>query len=175
MPRKPITEDESKLHQGEKRDLIINRLDEIASRNGGRLRPEDVVADAKDEQSPLHDQFTWDDKRAAHKRRLDEARTLIHSVDYVIRTERYVIECPVYVRDPACAPKEQGYIAVARVRNNEDAAREVLVEEFTRVAGFLRRARELAKALNLDHEVDRLLSGVLDLRATVREDRPRMQ
>jgi hypothetical protein len=54
---------------------IIETLRQLAE--GDKLNPATVVEAARDESSPLHDQFTWDDGAAAHEYRLIEARKLI--------------------------------------------------------------------------------------------------
>lgn len=49
----------------------------IANQHGGVLRPEDVVAFAKNPKCALHGAFTWDDGEAAHQYRLWQAREVI--------------------------------------------------------------------------------------------------
>lgn len=56
---------------------ILTELQRIAAENGGLLRAEDVVDAARDEASPLHASFTWDDNAAAHQYRIWQARRLI--------------------------------------------------------------------------------------------------
>lgn len=60
-----------------KRDLILAELRKIAKRHHGLLRVEHVIEEARDRGSPLHEQFTWDNKKAAHEYRLWQARELI--------------------------------------------------------------------------------------------------
>ncbi len=55
---------------------IVEALRSLESQ--GKLDPADVVEAARDETSPLHDRFTWDDGEAAHQFRLHEARNLIN-------------------------------------------------------------------------------------------------
>lgn len=55
---------------------IIEELRRIESKNG-ILRAEDVVKNAAVRTSPLHPEFEWDDTKAAHQHRLDQARALI--------------------------------------------------------------------------------------------------
>ncbi len=62
----------------------LKALKEIAKRDGGKLRPQAVVDAAKDEDSPLHNAFCWDDAEAARLYRLDQARRLIRSFKVVI-------------------------------------------------------------------------------------------
>jgi hypothetical protein len=58
---------------------------------------------------------------------------------------------------------------VPRLRTDADAAREAIVQEFTRVADLLRRARELAIALSVEDQVDVLLTDVVRLQRIVME------
>lgn len=60
-----------------KREIALPVLEEIRQRHNGLLRAEDVVSEAEDERSPIHDYFNWDDSEAAHQYRLWQARQLI--------------------------------------------------------------------------------------------------
>lgn len=52
----------------------------------GQLTPALVLASARDDKSPLHWAFDWDDAAAAHAHRLDQAQRLIqrHKVRYIV-------------------------------------------------------------------------------------------
>jgi hypothetical protein len=151
----------------QQRDEIRKRLAEIEERNGGVLRPSDVVADARNPKSPLHDCFTWDVRKAAARYWVEQARELIVSIKVEVRVDRTQVQTVFYVKHPNSAPGEQGYVGYDRLRAQGDLAREALVQEFGRAADLLRRARELAKALELHGEVDELVSGVVGLRDRV--------
>ncbi len=60
------------------------RLDKIQRHNGGLLSPAAVVADATPDDSPLHDRFEWDDSKAGHEYRLEQARHIIRAVVAVV-------------------------------------------------------------------------------------------
>jgi len=146
----------------------IDRLTDLQDVNG-RITPEAVVTDARDPKSPLHELFNWDVQKAAEGFWLDRARSIIRSVEVVIKTHRTVVRTPYYVRDPEAERREQGYVAITTVRNEPELARGVLIAEFSRAADILRRAHEVARALELEEEVDKLLSGVVELRNQVME------
>lgn len=59
---------------------VGERLEELAAHADGELKPRAVVQDARSKQSPLHRFFEWNDAKAAHAHRLDQARTLIRSI-----------------------------------------------------------------------------------------------
>lgn len=146
----------------------IDRLQQLQDASG-RLTPETVFRDAQDPASPLHALFNWDVNKAAQQYWLDRAREIIRSVHVVIRTHRTIVNTPYYVRDPEAEKQEQGYVAITTVRSEPDLARGVLVAEFSRAADILRRAHEVARALDLEDQVDALLTGVVELRNQVME------
>ena len=149
---------------GAERKEIEERMQAIADANGGKLTPSAVVDDARNPSSPLHGQFEWDDSKAAEAYRVVQARTLIRSVECVIRTTTVVLKAPFYIRDPDAGSKEQGYVTVTKLRTDEDAAREAAVNELIRANQYLLRAKTIVKALGLDAEFDQLMAGTNDLR-----------
>lgn len=151
----------------EQREAIRICLAEIERDGNGKLTPEAVVEAAKDADSPLHDQFTWDVEAAAHEHWLDQARALIVSVRYIVKNEHSTINAVYYHRDPNAASHEQGYVSVPTLQTDEDMARAALVEAFRRVGDELRRAQQLAIVLAFDKEVEELLNGVVELRQRI--------
>jgi hypothetical protein len=149
----------SKLSHAEKQAAMA-ALNDLAKRNGGRITAEQLVEAARDESSPLHDYFEWDDTAAAHQWRVTQARTLIGSATLNITIDSQKISCPGYVRDPSVDTMEQGYVQTAKIRTDEDAARDVLNREFDRVKATLTRARKLAAVLGMLAEMDALVDSL---------------
>jgi hypothetical protein len=143
-------------------EIVAERLRYLADTNGGRLTPEMVVADARDESSPLHEAggFTWDLAKAAERAWLDHARRLIRSVRIVITTETRTIQSIAYVRDPSCAADQQGYVSVSKIRTDRDVAAEAMREEVTRAIASATRAAELAVSLGFEFEVEPILAAL---------------
>jgi hypothetical protein len=123
------------------------KIDEIAAKHGGVLRPEDVVREATSPKSILHGCFEWDDKKAGHQFRLDQARQLIASVKYTYTVEMHTYSAPEWVRDPTQEERDQGYVNVKALRTDKELSRDALIGEFGRAASHLARAHEIAKAL----------------------------
>lgn len=140
--------------------VIANRLAQLERDGGGRLTPEAVVEDAKDEKSPLHRHFEWDDSEAARKYRLGQARDLIRRVKIERRVTYREIPTPRYVRDPAADSKEQGYVNVATIRDEKELARRTVKTELSRIVAAIERARGIADELGLDQEFEGLLAQV---------------
>lgn len=64
-------------------DTVGTALDDIANKHGGRLKPDDVVEEARKPRHPLHKHFEWDDNAAAEAYRINQARAIIRSVRIV--------------------------------------------------------------------------------------------
>ena len=155
------------MRSAEQMKATRERLADLELQGGGRLTPNAVLEDAKDPDSPLHDSFEWDDEKAAHAHRIEQARALITSVRVVQRTDKTAVRAVFYVRDPSAENDEQGYVSTTTLRSDADSARAAIVAEFSRVADMLRRAREIAKALECEDEVESLVRSVVDLRDRV--------
>lgn len=134
----------------------LAELVKLTKANGGTITPEILVEAATDAENPLHQYFEWDDTRAAHKFRLMQARTLIRSCKIHYTVNHRKVSIPKYVRNPEAEAQEQGYVETARVRNESDLAREVLLKEFDRIAGALRRARHLGHYFEMTDEIDNM-------------------
>ena len=130
----------------------INILQELEQQYG-HVTPEHVIDTARATDHAWHHRFTWDDAVAAHRHRVDQARTLIRSVRYEVRIENKVLSSIAYIHDPDAAADEQRYVSVARVATDVDRARAALIAEFARVAAMLRRARDLAGVLGLSDRI----------------------
>lgn len=139
---------------------IEREIQEIAEAGGGVLLPAAVVEAARDPTSAMHSHFQWDDTEAAIAYRLSQARELIRSVKVYVTTETFRIAAPAYVRDPDRVQRDQGYASIARIRTNEDAARDVVVAEFSRAAAAVRRARTVALALGLEGQLDEIATRI---------------
>ena len=146
-----------------KREAIAARLSAIAADNNGKLRVDDVLADAKKSSSPLHDQFEWDDTKAAEKYRLVQARALVVSVRTQVETSTSIVSTVCYTRDPE-AGNEQGYVEVEKLRDDDDLAREALTAELIRAQALFVRAESLAVALGLTDQFGEIKERVDKLR-----------
>ncbi len=141
------------------------RLAALQNENG-QITPRIVVEDARRKDSPLHDLFEWDIRKAALRHHLHMARVILHSFELRIVTETITIKAPFYVRDTSVG-KDQGYVSVERLRTDPMLARETLLIEFSRAEGALQRARRVAVALNLEDQIEELVMRILGLRTLI--------
>lgn len=78
-------------------ERAVAALDKLVDTFGGIISPRDVVDAAKNEASPLHPFFEWDDSVAAEKYRLGEARNLLRiRIEYQSLPNNSTITIPLY-------------------------------------------------------------------------------
>ncbi len=143
----------------DKKEQTLDRLEEE-----GRLRPSDVVNEARSRHSPLHDCFVWDDTEAAEKYRHVQARQLIRSYKIVVNVRGSVtIMAPRFVHSPKLSPGEEGYVALAKLRSDEDSSRELLMREAAVVRGAHLRMQAIAAALDCAAEIEALGQALMML------------
>jgi hypothetical protein len=127
----------------EAREYIQN----LAEKNEGRITPDTILADAKRKSSPLHKFFDWNDQKAGHKWRLEQARGLIEKVEYEFQTKGGTHKTSYFRRDPSVSSRSQGYISIPALKSDKDLAHEALVDAFSMARSYLERANELSSAL----------------------------
>ncbi len=120
----------------------LAELNRIRSRNGGVLRPSDVVEFARDESTALHSAFTWDDDEAGQKWRLHEARNLIR----VMVTIEDVGGDEMVIRPFISLPsdrREGGYRAVVDVMGDDVMRAEMLSAALSELRATQKKYRDL--------------------------------
>lgn len=147
--------------QNNKRRALVENSVRALENENGRLTPEGVVGSARDPASPLHGEFEWDDVKAGHAHRLDQARALIRSIKIVITLEKSTIAAPYYVRDPEVPKNEQGYVALDQIQKEPNNAAAMVNYEFSQAHSHLTRAEEIADALGMRAEVSKATKAVV--------------
>lgn len=93
----------------------LEELRDKLNAEGKRMTPELVVEDARNESSPIHKAFDWDDTVAAHKHRLAQARQLENSLRVeIIRGEREVKHVIAFVNVQSPKINESGEVVSER-------------------------------------------------------------
>lgn len=119
-----------------------DRLEQIRTRDGGKLKPERVVADARPKKSPLHDAFEWDDSQAAERYRLDQASYLIRSITVIIEKSPNTkpTRAFVYFERPG---GESHYNSVVEVLSHAELQAEVLARALKEAREWQQRYQDL--------------------------------
>jgi hypothetical protein len=151
-------------------DQLRDAFESVAKANGGRLTPAAALAAARKKDHPLHQcvpPHFWDDKKSSEKYRLHWLRSKIRSVRLVITVHEKQLSTVFYTRDPSVQGRDQGYISVPKLRDDQELSRQALLNEFTRVAAALERAYGLAAALDLQSEIEEMRSRAEALKARI--------
>jgi hypothetical protein len=132
------------------KEILRDELTGIFLRRG-RLTAAVVVEEAAPADSPLHDEFTWDDAEAGHQYRLVQARALIRSVrirvidaDPKSETIRAFVHVPSAGRestgdsDDGAPPVDAGYLPVEDV-GQSDRLRTIALSQMEREWRLFRR------------------------------------
>ena len=120
-----------------KTDKIKEELEAIAEGNRGILRGIDVIRFAQENQdSTLNSRFQWDDSKAAHQYRLQQARQLIRLHVTVVSDDSPEVKVWVSLSGDR-VQEDGGYRRVESVMSN-DLQRAALVKEALRDANVWR-------------------------------------
>jgi hypothetical protein len=137
-------------------------LAKIQRRHNGLLEPEMVVDAARDETSPLHPHFTWDDAAAAEEFRKGEARELVRSLTVDIsrsnietKTVRAFVNVDV--------DGDQGYVSTFTAMSSEELRRQVLSRAFAELEAWRARHAELS-------ELARIFAAIDETRPAIKGD-----
>ena len=136
----------------------LEALKEIARRDGGLLRPASVVDAARDEKSPLHGAFEWDDTEAAQKYRLLQAQSLIRSFKVEIERNGQTYTVPVFVgvsTDRTGDKADNPYRMLEQVAENPDLMAVAVRDALDQLEALRKRYAHLQELADVWAAVDK--------------------
>lgn len=139
-------------------DEVASALNAVKRRKGRLLAP-DVVEAAKDPDSPLHDQFEWDDSKAAHAHRVWQARRLIVSVGLIEDGDREPVQ--LYYSLSSDRASGGGYRDIRDIVSDDELREELLRDAASDAARFKEKFQRIKHDLaEMFDAIDRLQSRV---------------
>lgn len=116
----------------------LQELELIAKKNGGILRPQDVIDYARDEGTALHNHFDWNDTSAAEKWRMEQARQIIRiSVTMIDNgNEKAEIRAFVSLKPDRYNGEGGGYRPMVTVLSREDMREQMLADALEELESF---------------------------------------
>jgi len=130
-----------------KNPRVIATIKSLRDRRG-LILPSSVVEAARSSRSPLHKYFDWNDNKAAHEWRLQQARYLIRQcVEVIELVKDKPQDIHVFVSLPSERNKKGGYRLMVDVLNDEERCGKMLqaaLDELMRVRNKYANLRELA-------------------------------
>lgn len=122
---------------------LLNQIAHLSA--DGKLHPEDVIEHARVPTSPLHSFFTWDDRKAAQRWRLEEARGLIRRYSIVVQ-QQPIVTTRAFVSLKSARLHGGGYTPIQQILSDRDLYQEMLrnaLEELGNVERKYGHLREL--------------------------------
>lgn len=135
---------------------VGEHLEAVREAHGGRLTPGDVVDAARDEASPIHAAFNWDDAAAAQAHREQVARNLMGSIRCVIRVQAQTGEEDRVTRALVSVRDAEGshYAPIAVVLASDDYRQQLIVSARKELIAFKRKYAEIADLLGMAETID---------------------
>jgi len=123
------------------RDTVRRELMRI-QRAEGLLRADSVVAYARAEESPLHSLFEWNDAKASHEYRLEQARHLIRVVVFCEPKSNVTTRAFVSLTTDR-TQRGGGYRFLVDVMGDAELREQLLAEALAELARFRAKYAEL--------------------------------
>ena len=139
----------------------------------GELTPKSLVDVSRPEDAPLHDEFEWDDSKAAEAYRETQASYIIRSIEVVPEQTEHEVRAFVSVpneptmddgeddaTEGAVPPKpRQQYRSVDVVMRSADGRKTVLAQAFRELASFRRKYVGLTELADVFAAIEKLLAA----------------
>ncbi len=127
---------------------IWNRIETIRKIKDGRLRPVDLVDEARNPSSILHPFFEWDDSEAAERFRRLQASRLLYVVHATIIGPQALARRPAYVR--ITVQKQRTFVTTAQAIKEPELSTRVITAALRDLLSWHRRYRDLTELKSLD-------------------------
>ncbi len=128
-------------------------IEKLTKRHNGVLEPGHIVDAARDEQSPMHPHFQWDDAEAAELYRENQARELVRSL--TVDVSRSNLEArPIRAFVNVEVGSERGYVSTATAMSSEDLRKQVLERAFAELEAWRARHAELSEMARIFAAID---------------------
>lgn len=118
----------------------------------GRLSAKELVNESRDEDSPLHGMFEWDDAIAAEKYREVQAGKIIRSI--VVKVE----DSPLPFR-AFSSLRPQQYVSTQKALSREDTRKFLLDSAKRELEAFRRKYRTLEELADVFRAIDGVMEG----------------
>ncbi len=129
-------------------------LERIRVHNNGRLDQGAVVREAEKKRSPLHKHFEWDDQKAAHEHRLEQARYLIRSLEIEIKQRPEREAKPIRAFVNVVREEDQSYTSVSDAMSDPDLRSQVVETAWKELEAWRQRHAELIEFARVFTAID---------------------
>lgn len=133
---------------------IGERLSAIEA--AGRLTPDAVLHDARNPVSVLHNQFEWDDRKAAHKWRIEQAGYLIRSVTVSVEPNEATARTIRAFVPVEGEQENRSYVPMLKALGDTEMRKQVLKQAHAELGAVARKYRELKELSEVIQAIDQV-------------------
>lgn len=151
----------SKVYKAKKGSILTDkqaktygrRIDQLIAQLGRAITPEELLEDAQDLGSPMHNFFEWDDDIAAQKYRLQQARYILRCIDVEIiyNGDNKSTRAYVNVSDPQDQERGLVYVSVDRALSEPEMRKQLIQQAMIEAMSWKEKYKTL-KELGLIFE-----------------------
>ena len=131
---------------------VVGEYIEQIRKKSGSITPTMLVKKAKAKSSPIHNCFTWDDKKAGKLRRLDEARYLLRTIIIEIEAE----EEPIITRAFVNISDDSEYTTVKAAMSNKELREQLLQQALIEFKAFRYKYSQLKELSGIFKAFDKI-------------------
>ena len=156
MSKRTIYEWREGAHFAVEAQTAGERLEFIKASNEGKLTPKAVVEDARNENSPLHRAFTWDDAKAATTHRIAQARDLINHLIVRVKVESAAKTKPLRAMISVQQKEKPSYVSRSTALSEEDLRRQIVERAWRELMSWRERYSDVSELHRVFQVIDRL-------------------
>jgi hypothetical protein len=139
----------------DKTDKDAQKFGECVEKFGDNLKPRDVVDAAKSPDSPIHDFFEWNDKKASEKYRLHQARHYLSHLEVVIdvksgATQKAYFNVEIGVNNE----RRRAYVVLDKALTEVDYRTQVIQRALDEVAYWEQKYHEYSEFASIFVAID---------------------
>jgi hypothetical protein len=133
---------------------VASELEQIRKKNGGILRPKDVVAFARSPKTELHAHFEWDDSAAAKQYRLEQARLIIRCRVHMVHKD--MPPTRVYVSLESDRKEGDSYRTLTDVLSDTEHRQQLLDQAYREMEAWRHRYEQFAELADVVHAIKKV-------------------
>jgi len=136
-------------------------IEKLTKRHNGVLEPGHIVDAARDEASPMHPHFEWDDATAAEAYREDQARELVRSLTVDISKSNLETK-PIRAFVNVETGGDRGYVSTHTAMSSQELRKQVIERAWSELEAWRRRHAELTELGRIFSMVDAGIEALPD-------------
>lgn len=146
-------------------------LDRIRKSNDGKLMPADIVHESKPKAAPLHNEFEWNNTKAADLWRRDQARYVVSTIR-VEYEQTKPVEKMIKTRAFTSVETDKGgrvFIATEEAISDDELRHQILYRAYKQLITARREIIEIGGLVEIIENINSVISMVNDRLKTTEE------